>query len=96
MIFMPSQQGDVTTYVLMVMDNAAQHKTKKIRRYLKKNPDVVLLYLPVARPELSAIEAVWKDAKYRLVTSAFYDTVDHPIPPRRLPSPYPSGHVGLL
>ena len=63
--------------VLMVMDNAAQHKTKKVRRYLKKNPDVVLLYLPVARPELSAIEAVWKDAKYRLVTSAFYDTVDH-------------------
>ena len=61
----------------MVMDNAIQHKTSKVRRYLKKNPDVVLLYLPVARPELSAMEAVWKDAKYGPVTSAFYDTVDH-------------------
>ncbi len=59
------------------MDNAAQHKTGRVHRYLKKNPDVVLLYLPVARPELSAIEPIWKDAKYRLVTSAFYDTADH-------------------
>ncbi len=63
--------------VLMVMDNASQHKTGRVRRYLKKNPDVVLLYLPVARPELSGIEPIWKDAKYRLVTSAFYDTADH-------------------
>ncbi len=29
------------------------------------------------RPELSAIETVWKDAKYRLVTSVFYDTLEH-------------------
>ena len=63
--------------VLMVMDNAIQHKTSKVRRYLKKNPGVALLYLPAAGPELGAIEAVWKDAKYRQVTSAFYDTVDH-------------------
>ncbi len=62
---------------LMVMDNAAQHKTGKVHRCLKKKPDVVLLYLPVARPELSVIEAVWKDAKYGPVTSAFYETVDH-------------------
>ncbi len=61
----------------MAMDNAIQHKTSKVRRYLKKNPDVVLPYLPVARPELSATEAVWKDAKYRLVTPAFYDAADH-------------------
>ena len=62
---------------MTVIDNVVRHKTKKVRRCLKKNPGVVLLYLPVAMPELSAIEAVWKDAKYRLVTSAFYDTVDH-------------------
>ena len=38
--------------VLMIMDNASQHKTKKVRRYLEQNPDVRILYLPVARPEL--------------------------------------------
>ena len=32
----------------MVMDNAIQHKTGKVCRYLKKNPSVVLLYLQVA------------------------------------------------
>ena len=36
-----------------------------------------MLYLPVAGPELGAIGAVWKDARYRLVTSAFYDTPEH-------------------
>ncbi len=60
------------------MDNASQHKAERVCKYLKKNPDIVLPCLPVARPELSAIEAVWKeDAKYRLVTSAFYDPADH-------------------
>lgn len=62
--------------VLMIMDNAAQHKSKKVVKYLEQNPDVMIVYLPVARPELSAIEAIWKQAKYRLITSEFYKTVD--------------------
>ena len=44
--------------VLLIMDNASQHKSKKVRRYLERTPDVMLLYLPVARPELSAVEEV--------------------------------------
>ncbi len=62
--------------VLMIMDNASQHKTKKVRRYLEQNPDVRILYLPVARPELSAIEEIWRQAKYRLITSESYRTLD--------------------
>ena len=62
--------------VLLIMDNASQHKSRKVRRYLERTPDVVLLYLPVARPELSAVEEVWRQAKYRLVTSEFYSTLD--------------------
>ena len=60
----------------MSMDNASQHKTKKVRRYLEQNPDVRILYLPVARPELSAIEEIWGQAKHRLITSESYRTLD--------------------
>ena len=62
--------------ILLIVDNAAQHKSKRVRRYPGQNPDVMVLYLPVARPELSAIEAVWQKAKYRLITVEFYKTLD--------------------
>ena len=62
--------------VLMIMGNASQHKTKKIRRYPEQNPDVRILYLPVARPEPGAIEEIWGQAKYRLITSESYRTPD--------------------
>ena len=44
--------------MVMSMTGIDAFAAMKVRRYLKKNPDVVLLYLPVARPELSAMEAV--------------------------------------
>ena len=62
--------------VLMIMDNASRHKPRKVRRYLERNPDVRILYLPVARPELGAIEGIWRQAKYRLITSESYRTLD--------------------
>ena len=62
--------------ILLIMDNAVQHKSKKVRRYLEQNPDVMVLYLPVAGPELSAIKAVWQKAKYRLITAEFSRTLD--------------------
>ena len=62
--------------VLMIMDNAAQHKARKVRRYPEQNPGVRILYIPVARPELGAIEEIWRQAKYRLITSESCRTLD--------------------
>jgi len=60
--------------VLLVTDNASQHKHRDVKRYLKKHDGMEMLYLPTATPKLSAVESVWKDAKYRLVTSEHYET----------------------
>ena len=60
----------------MIMDNASQHKTGKVRRYPEQNPDVRILYLPVARPEIGTTEEIWRQAKYRLLTSESYRTLD--------------------
>ena len=62
--------------VLLVTDNASQHKHREVRKYLKSHDGVEILYLPTATPKLSAVESVWRDAKYRLVTSEHYETRD--------------------
>ena len=62
--------------VLLIMGNAGQHKTKAVRKYLEGHDEVEILYLPTATPKLSAVESVWKDAKYRLVTSEHYETLE--------------------
>ena len=59
------------------MNNAGQHKTKAVRKYLEEHGEVEILYLPAATPKLSAVESVWKDAKYRLVTSEHYETLEN-------------------
>ena len=62
--------------VFLVTDNAGRHKTKAVRKYLEEHGEVEILYLPTATPKLSAVESVWKDAKYRLVTSEHYETLE--------------------
>ena len=58
----------------MIMDNASQHKTKAVREYLEEHDGIEVLYLSTTMSELSVTEAMWKDAKYRLVTSEHYET----------------------
>ena len=60
--------------VLLVTDSASQHKHRKVRRYLEEHDGLEILYLPTATPKLGAVESVWNDAKYRLVTSEHYET----------------------
>ena len=62
--------------VLLVTDNASQHKHREVRKYLEEHDGLEILYLPTATPKLSAVESVWKDAKYRLVTSEHYETLE--------------------
>ena len=44
--------------ILLVTDNASQHKHREVRWYMKKNNEAEILYLPAAMPELSAVEAL--------------------------------------
>ena len=62
--------------VFLVTDNASQHMHREVRQYLEEHDRLEILYLPAATPELSAVESVWKDARYRLVTSEHYETLE--------------------
>ena len=63
--------------VLLVTDNASQHKHREVRQYLEEHDGLEILYLPTAMQKLSAVESVWKDAKYRLVTSEHYEMLEN-------------------
>ena len=62
--------------VLLVTDNASQHKHRDVLKYLEEHDGLEILYLPTATPKLSAVESIWKDARYRLVTSEHYETLE--------------------
>ena len=68
---------------LLVTDNASQHKHREVRKYLGERDELEILHLPTATPKLSAVESIWKDAKYRLATSEHYETLEgltHAVP----------------
>ena len=58
------------------MNNAGQHKHREVRKCLEEHDWLEILYPPTAMSKLSAAESVWKDAKYRLVTSEHYETLE--------------------
>ena len=62
--------------VLLITDNANQHRHREVRKYLEEHDGLEILHLPTVTPKLSAVESVWKDAKYRLVTSEHYETLE--------------------
>ena len=62
--------------VLLVTDNASQHKHREVRQYLEEHDGLEILYPSAATPKLGAVESVWKGANYRLVTSEHYETLE--------------------
>lgn len=57
----------LTTYptgeLLVVVDNASYHTAKATVAWLKAHPRVLLLYLPVRRPDLNPVEPIWNGLK---------------------------------
>lgn len=59
--------------VILFVDRARQHKSKKVHEHLEKNRDCIrLVYLPKGSPEFSAVEECWRQGKYDLLVSRYY------------------------
>ena len=61
--------------ILLVTDNASQHKYREVRKHLKEHDVIKILYPPVAMLKFSAVKSVWKDAKCRFATSEHHETL---------------------
>ncbi len=58
--------------VTVILDRAPQHRAKAVRKFLRKNPNVKLIYLPKGSPYLNAVEECWHQAKRELLVSEYY------------------------
>lgn len=46
--------------IILIVDNASIHKSKKIKKFLEKHKDVKIYYLPPYSPEYNPVEIVWR------------------------------------
>ena len=59
--------------VIMFTDRARQHQAKKVLEYLEENKDSLrIVYLPKGSPEFNAVEECWRQGKYDLLVSKYY------------------------
>ena len=71
--------------VHVIMDSASFHTAKAVRGFVLGNPDVRVIYLPTATPELSAMEQYWHQSKRDILVSEYYGTL---VKMRHTPSEY--------
>jgi transposase len=46
--------------IVIILDNASIHKSKKVKGFLKRHTNIHLLYLPTYSPEYNPVELFWK------------------------------------
>jgi len=46
--------------IFIILDNASIHRSKKVKKYLRRYRNIHLFYLPVYSPEYNPVELFWK------------------------------------
>ncbi len=60
--------------VVVTTDRAPQHRSKRVKEFLRSNRDVKMIYLPKGSPYLNAMEECWHQGKRVLLVSEYYRT----------------------
>jgi transposase len=58
--------------ITIYLDNAAYHKSKLVKKFIEKHPQINLSYLPPYSPNLNLIERLWKFANEKVVNLKYY------------------------
>jgi len=69
----------ITKRTVVVLDNAAIHKSKKFKNHIKKweAKGLLLFYLPPYSPQLNPIEQLWKFMKYYWIDLSAYVSTEN-------------------
>ena len=60
--------------VAAVMDRASPHRAKSVKKLLRENKNIRIIYLPKGSPYLNAVEECWHQGKRVLLVSEYYQT----------------------
>ena len=59
---------------VIITDRAPQHRSKMVRKFLRENKNIRIMYFPKGSPYLNAVEECWRQGKHRLLVSEYYRT----------------------
>ena len=60
--------------VAVVTDRASPHRAKLVKKLLRENKNIRIIYLPKGSPYLNAVEECWRQGKQVLLVSEYYRT----------------------
>ena len=52
--------------IIIILDNASIHKSKKVKQYLSRHKNIHLFYLPTYSPEYNPVELFWRWIKSKI------------------------------
>ena len=61
---------------VIVMDKASYHKSKKVKKWFKKNPETVPIYLPTGSPHMNDIEGKWGVTKSEISNTVYQNITE--------------------
>ena len=64
----------VVPRIVMLVDGASYHASKRVRQWLDDHPEIILIRLPVGSPHMNSIENVWGKGESFLGKSTHYET----------------------
>ena len=60
--------------VAVVTDRASPHRAKLVKKLLRENKNIRIIYLPKGSPYLNTVEECWRQGKQVLLVSEYYRT----------------------
>ena len=58
--------------VTVVTDRSYPHRAKLVKKMLRENKNIMIIYLPKGSPYLNAVEECWRRGKQVLLVSEYY------------------------
>lgn len=67
---------DMRKRYVIILDNAAWHKTPIVQKYITKYANINVEFIPPYSPELNPIETNWKVTRNNVTKSQYFKTID--------------------
>jgi len=67
---------DLNKKYVLILDNAAWHKTQIVRNYIRKHPNIKVEFIPPYSPELNPIETNWKVTRNNVTKSQYFKNLE--------------------